>query len=71
MVQRKAPRFVFNFFARNASVTALLERLDWKTLQDRKNYAKVTIFYKMFHDIASIDFEQYLHPSSSITRSHN
>ena len=69
MVQRKAARFVFNSYTRNTSVTDLLNRLDWLTLEDRRNYAKVTMFYKKL--IVSIDFLSYLHPSSTITRGHN
>ena len=71
MVQRKAARFVFNSFARNISVTALLERLNWTTLENRRNHAKVTMFYKIINDIVSIDFLHYLQPSSSMTRGHS
>ena len=62
MVQRKAACFVFNSFARNISVTALLERLNWTTLENRRNHAKVTMFYKIINDIVSIDFLHYLQP---------
>ena len=54
MVQRKGAHFVFNSFARNISVTALLERLNWTTLENRRNHAKVTMFYKKINDIVSI-----------------
>ena len=71
MVQHKTARFVFNSYTRNASVTALLNRLDWLMLEDRRNYAKVTMFYKMLHKAVSIDFLPYLHPLSTITRGDN
>jgi len=71
MVQCKAAHFVLNSYARNTSLTAVLERLDWKNLQDRRNYTKVTMFYKMLHKIDSIDFVQYFQPSFTITRGHN
>ena len=71
MVQHKAARFVFNSFSRNISVTALLERLNWTTLENRRNHAKVTMFYKIINDIVSIDFLHYLQPSSSMTRDHS
>jgi len=71
MAQRKAARFVFNSFARNTSVTALLERLNWSTLENRRNYAKVTMFYKIINDIVSIDFFHHLQPSSSRTHGHS
>ena len=71
MAQRKAARFVFNSYSRNTSVTALLERLNWHSLEDRRDCAKVTMFYKILNDIVSVNFAQYLQPSSSITRGHN
>ena len=70
MVQHKAARYVFNSYTRNTSVIALLNRLDWLTLEDRRNYAKVTMFYKMLHNAVSFDFLPYLQ-SSTITRGHN
>ena len=70
MVQHKATRFVFNSYTRNTSVTALFNKSDWLTLEDRRNYAKVIMFYKMLHNAVSIDFLPYLHPSSTITRDH-
>ena len=71
MVQRKAACFVFNSFARNSSVTALLEKLNWTTLENRRNHAKVTMFYKIINDIVSIDFSHHLQPSSSTTSGHS
>jgi len=71
MVQRKAARFVFNSFARNSSVTALLEKLNWSTLENRRNHAKVTMFYKIINDIVSVDFSHHLQPSSLMTRGHS
>ena len=71
MVQRKAARFVFNSFVRNSSVSALLERLNWPTLENRRNHAKVTMLYKIINDIVSIDFFHHLQPSSSTTRGHS
>ena len=62
---------VFNSFARNSSVTALLEKLNWTTLENRRNHAKVTMFYKIINDIVSIDFSHHLQPSSSTTRGHS
>jgi len=67
MVQCKAARFVCNSFARNTSVTALLERLNWPTLENRRIHVKVTMFYKIINNIVSID----LQPSSSRTRDHS
>ena len=42
MVYHIAAHFVFNPFARNSSVTIYLRKLNWKTLENRRNHAKVT-----------------------------
>ena len=52
-------------------MTTLLEKLDWSALEDRRNYDKVTTFYKMLHNIVSIDVLQHLHPSSTFTHGRN
>jgi len=36
MLQCKAAHFAFNSFARNSSVTALFEKLNWTTLENRE-----------------------------------
>ena len=71
MVQSKVACFVFNSFARNSSVTALLKKLNWTTLENRRNHTKMTMFYKIINVIVSIDFSHHLQSSSSTTRSHS
>jgi len=36
-----------------------------------RNYATVTMFNKMLHNVISIELAQHLQPSSTITRSHD
>ena len=45
IVQRCAVRFVCNNFNRTASVTAMLNHLNWPTLECRRNQAKLHMFY--------------------------
>jgi len=44
MVQRKAARFVFGNYSRYSSVSAMLNELDWRTLEKRGefNFSDVT-----------------------------
>ena len=72
MVQCKAAcLFLTLILYRNTSVTTLLDRLDWLILEDRRNYAKVTIFHKMLHNAVSVDFLPYIYSSSTTTCGHN
>ena len=43
MIQRKAARFVFNDFARLASITTMLEHLGWDSLEKRRDQLTVMI----------------------------
>ena len=70
MVQRRAVRFVCNNFNRTASVTAMLNHLNWPTLERRRNQAKLHMFYKIINNIISISHD-HLIQSSTTTRDHS
>ena len=70
MVQRRAVRFVCNNFNRTASVTAMLNHLNWPTLERRRNQAKLHMFYKIINNIISIPYD-HLIQSSTTTRGHS
>lgn len=72
-VQRKAARFVFNDFSRASSVSNMLERLSWPTLELRRNHAKLSMVYKSKNDLISIPFEPpyFTRPPHSRTRGHS
>ena len=72
-VQRKAARFVFNDFSRNSSVSSMLERLAWPSLEKRRNIAKQTMVYKSKNDLISIPFDapHFNLSSSNRTRGHS
>ena len=56
-VQRKAARFVFNDFSRHTSVSNLIGRLSWPSLEHRRNQAKQVMVFKSKNDLVSIPFE--------------
>jgi len=70
MVQRRAARFVCNNFHRTASVTAMLNQLNWPTLQHRRNQAKLHMFYKIINDLISVPHD-HLSQTSTTTRGHS
>ena len=72
-VQRRAARFVMNDYRRTSSVTEMLTNLDWDTLQERRDLARlshVSMMYRIVHGLVDIPAELYLTPSTSNHRFH-
>ena len=63
MVQRRAARYVFHQYHRTTSVTGLLERLKWETLEDRRHKLRLILTYKILHNIVAIPPQQYFKPT--------
>ena len=53
-MQRKAARFVMADNKRESSVSTVLQKLEWPTLEARNTEAKVTLFYKAHTDTVKI-----------------
>ena len=70
MVQRRSTRFVYNDFARTSSVTSMLNNLNWPLLQQRRDIAKVIMFYKIINNLISIPHD-HITISPVSTRGHN
>ena len=70
-IQRRTARFVKNSFSWSTSVSSLINSLNWQTLQSRRSSLKVTMMYKIVHNIVSIHQGHYLTPCTSSTRHHN
>ena len=72
MVQRRAARFVKGDYDRTSSVTAMLDELGWDTLQERRQQAKATMFYRIVYGLVCIPSTPFLIPTLvSTTRGHN
>jgi hypothetical protein len=69
-IQRRAARFVTNNYDPRASVTTLLQDLNWPTLQDRRQLAKL-MMYRITYHLIEISSTTYLIASRSGTRGHN
>ena len=72
-VQRHSARYVLNDYRSDSSVTAMINHLNWESLEDRRNKASLHIFYKMFNNLTMIPYTQYTQPStvSSTRHSHS
>ena len=69
-VQRRAARFVTRRYDTTESVTAMLRDLSWETLEQRRLKSRVTMGYRIIHNLVMIPADQ-LTPSTVNTRGHN
>ena len=61
-IQRRAARFVTQRYRRRDSVTSMLQELEWKSLEWRRNSASLALLYKIQHDLVAINPSHYLSP---------
>ena len=47
-------RFVFHDYRRSSSVTAMLDQLQWASLQERRAHAKVEMMFRIVNDLVDI-----------------
>ena len=59
-VQRRAARYVTKRYLNTSSVTSMLIHLNWNTLENRRNINRVTMLYKITHNLVAIDHNLYL-----------
>ena len=71
MVQHRSARFVHNNFNRTASVTLMLNYLNWPTLELRRNQAKLHMFYKIINNLISVPHDHLIQSSTTTTRGHS
>ena len=69
-VQRRAARYVCGLHSRHESVTAMIRRLQWETLESRRNKSRVTMLYKILTDQVAIPSTKLV-PTTRITRGHS
>ena len=72
-VQRRAARFVMRRYHNTSSVSAMLDELQWPSLENRRRTARLSMLYKIQHDLACVEnIKSELHPlSSRQRRGHN
>ena len=71
-IQRRAARFVLQQYHRTDSVTAMLNTLEWDTLEKRRQAASLVLMYKMRNNIIAVNPDEYLSPAlPSNTRSYH
>ena len=68
MVQRRAARFVYRNYSREASVTAMIEKLKWRSLMQRRADIRLIMLYKCLNGLVAVDLSQDLIPQSRPSR---
>ena len=59
-VQRRAARFVKSRYSRYSSVSDMLDVLGWMLLSQRRQEARLILFYKIINGLAQVPFEGVL-----------
>ena len=62
-VQRKSARWVMSDWQRTSSVTAMLESIEWPSLEALRAQADVIMLHKIINNLVDIDANQYLEPA--------
>lgn len=70
-VQRSSARFVMGDYRRTSSVSAMLEHLDWPSLQERRYHNRLLMMYKIRYNLVDIPWRNHLTPLSTPTRGHS
>ena len=67
-VQRRAARWTVNNFARQASVTRIVQDLGWRTLDQRRADARLCLFYKIVHGLVAVPLPEYIQYNNRVSR---
>ena len=68
MVQRWAARWTFGNFDNRASVTEMLNKLGWRTLEQRRADARLCRFYKIVYGLVAVPLPNYVQYNIRISR---
>jgi hypothetical protein len=70
-VQRRAARYVTGRYHNASSVSDILQKLQWPTLEDRRRSARLAMLYKISNGTACVKCPDLQPMPASNTRSHH
>ena len=70
-VQCRVARYVYDTYSRYSSVTAMLQSLDWETLESHRFNMRLCIIYKAYYNLAMFPLLDYATPVTVQTRGNN
>ena len=68
LIQRRAARWTTSNFDRRASVTEMLNKLGWRTLEQRRADARLCLFYKIVYWLVAVPLPDYVQYNNRISR---
>ena len=68
MVQRRSARYATRRYHNTSSVASMLDTLKWDTLENRREQARLTMFYKVVHNMVALPKEDFLIQSNRPSR---
>ena len=72
MVQRRAARWCCNDFSPYSSVSDMVEKLGWQSLQQRRATSRLIMFYKIVYQLVAVEMPPYYsHPTRTSARHHS
>ena len=72
MVRRRAARWCCNDSSPYSSVSDMIDKLGWQTLQQRRSTSRLVMFYKIVYQLVAVDMLPcYSHPTRTSARHHS
>ena len=66
-IQRRAARWTANNFDNRSSVTAMLDQLGWRSLEQRRA-VHLYLFYKIVYGLVAVPLPKYVQPTHRVSR---
>ena len=70
-IQSRGARFVLNRYHRTASVTQMIQKLGWPSLQKHRQASRLTMMYKVHHNMVRVDKSKLIPLTDRARRGHN
>ena len=67
-VQHRAARWTTSNYDYRSSVTAMLQSLGWRTLEQRRADARLCLFYKIVYDLVAVPLQVYIQQPNRLYR---
>ena len=67
-IQRRAARWTTSNYDTRSSVSAMLNQLGWRTLEQRRADARLCLFYKIVYGLVAVPLPNYVQPTHRVSR---
>ena len=67
-IQRRAARWTTSDYDTRSSVTAMLNQLGWRTLEQRRADARLCLFYKIVYGLVAVPLPEYVQRTHRVSR---